>query len=118
MTAERAAAHMRTMTKQILAITRRGTNETDVALPYTSDDDALAAWNWLKDNGRLLDVHDRPGEKVSAVRKLMFRYLKDTATVPPLPDLDGQMARLFIDSLYGAELNSRIHTLVEPLDGQ
>ena len=106
------------MTKQILAITRRGSNETDVALPYTSDEDALAAWNWLKDSGRLRDVHDRQGEKVSACRKLMFRYLKDTATEPPLPDLDGPMARLFIDSVYGAELNSRIHTLIEPLDEQ
>lgn len=101
------------MTQQILAITSANRDGQNPALPFTTDEDTLAAWNWLKDSGLLLDVHDRPGEKVSAIRKMMFRYLKDTATVPPLPELDGQMARLFIESIYGGELNRRVHTMIE-----
>lgn len=102
------------MTKLVLAITRKTRNGQNIALPYTTDDDALAAWKWLKDNGHLLEVGDRIGENPKPVRQLMMRYLKDTPTVPPLPEMDGEMARLFISHLYGAELSSLVHTLIEP----
>lgn len=82
-----------------------------VALPYTTDEDALKAWNWLKASGRLADVHDRPGENPGTVRLLMQQYLRED---PGLPDLDGQTARLLIDSLYGAELHRTAMELVQP----
>lgn len=97
--------------KKILCIQSGTRGVPHVALPYTTDEDALKAWNWLVASGRLRDVHDRPGEDPGTVRLLMHRYLEGGEH---LPALDGETARLFISSLYGAELYALVMDLVEP----
>lgn len=71
----------------------------------------MFAWRWLLDGGHLREVYDRPGEKYSAIRSLLQLYIKGGEG---LPAVDGELARLLIAGVYGAELDAAVHELVTP----
>lgn len=98
---------------RVLTIDAKLNNETNVALPFTTEAEIVAAWNWLLASDRLSGFSYRPGsEGVNPARMVINLYL--TRQALELPPLDAAHIETLLGSLYGADLNFRIRPVINP----
>lgn len=99
---------------RVLTIDAKLNNETNVALPFTTEAEIVAAWNWLLASDRLSGFSYRPdSEGVDTARMVVKLYL--TRPALELPPLDAAHIETLLGSLYGADLNFRIRPVVNPI---
>lgn len=109
------AAHIEAMNApaRVLTIDAKLSNEANVALPFTTEAEIVAAWNWLLAGNRLSGFSYRPdSEGVDTARMVVKLYL--TRPALELPPLDAAHIEALLGSLYGADLNFAIRTLISP----
>lgn len=99
---------------RVLTIDAKLHGETDVALPFTTEAEIVAAWNWLLAGSRLSGFSYRPqSEGVNTARMMVDLYL--TRPALELPPLDAAHIETLLGSLYGADLNFQIRPVVNPI---
>lgn len=107
------SVHMREV--KILNINRRATNEIDVALPFETDSDVLAAWDHVITNRRADSFSYRPNsEGEDPDRAWMGQYLSNYRTGTPQPAPSPDQVRRAVPKIWGAEMNYDIRELVYP----
>lgn len=110
------AAHIGSM--RILNVNRRATNEIDVALPFETDVQVLAAWYYIIGEDRAADFrYDPEVEGEDPARAWMGQYLRNHRAGTPQPVPDADQVRRAIPKIWGAEMNYDIRELVS-LDEQ
>jgi hypothetical protein len=99
---------------KILNVNARQTNQTDIALPFDTDEQVVAAWDHIfVGNRRMLDFSYRPaaeGEDVD--RAFIDAFLNSLRTDNPMPSPDAATIRRLIRKMWGAELNYDIRELI------
>lgn len=99
---------------RILNINARQTNQTDIALPFETDEQVIAAWNHIfVENRRMLDFSYRPaaeGENVDRAFIAAFLHSQHSGTAMPTPDT--ATIRRLISKLWGADLSYDIRELL------
>lgn len=107
---------MRPMTKtqKVLTLDPKSRRETCVALPFTTDDEIVAAWKWLVGDGRLMDFSYRPAsEGEDPWRSRVESYL--AAPAGQRHGLDAATVKAMLGSLFGADLYFNIRDVIDPL---
>ncbi|QOD05944.1 hypothetical protein [Pseudarthrobacter sp. BIM B-2242] len=98
---------------KILNINRRATNEIDVALPFDSDAQVLAAWDYLMANRRADSFrYDPEVEGEDPDRAWMGQYLQNHRSGIPQPVPDADQVRRAIPKIWGAEMNYDVRELL------
>jgi hypothetical protein len=91
-------------------INRRATNEIDVAVPFESDAQVLAAWYYIMDNRRADDFrYDPDVEGQDPDRAWMDQYLHNhrAGTPHPVADADQVRRTTGASSPEGAQIKPR-----------
>lgn len=99
---------------KILNINCRATNEIDVALPFDSDAQVLAAWDYLMASRRADSFrYDPEVEGEDADRAWMGQYLSNyrSGIAQAVPEAD--QVRRAIPKIWGAEMNYDIRELLD-----
>lgn len=98
---------------KILNINRRARNEIDVALPFESDAQVLAAWYYIMENRRADDFrYDPEVDGEDADRAWMDQFLRNHRAGTPQSVPDANQVRRAISKLWGAEMNYDIRKLI------
>lgn len=98
---------------KILNINRRATNEIDVALPFDSDTQVVAAWDYIITSGRASDFrYDPEVEGEDPDRAWMGQYLRNHRAGIPQPAPEADQVRRAIPKIWGAEMNYDIRNLL------
>lgn len=97
---------------RVLTIDAKLTHESDIALPFTTEAEVVAAWNWLVASDRLSGFSYRPdSEGVNTARMMVNLYL--TTPALSLPPLDAAHIEALLGSLFGADLDFRIRPVID-----
>lgn len=111
------SAHM--VSVKILNINRRYTTDINVALPFETDAQVLAAWDYIMANGRADSFrYDPEVEGEDPDRAWMDQYMDSYRANPTLRTLDANQVRRAIRKIWGAEMNYDIRELLSPGDGR
>ncbi|MET1154196.1 hypothetical protein [Arthrobacter sp.] len=98
---------------RILNINSRYTTDIDVALPFDTDAQMLASWDYIVTNRRADSFRYDPGvDGDDPDRAWMSQYLANhrAGTDQPMPDPD--QVRRSIAKLWGAEMNYDFRELI------
>jgi hypothetical protein len=98
---------------RILNINSRYTTDIDIALPFETDAQVLAAWRYIAENRRADSFrYDPEVDGEDPDRAWMGQYLNNhrAGTEQPVPDA-GQVRRA-ISKVWGAEMNFDIRELL------
>lgn len=99
---------------KILNINSRATNETNVALPFETDEQVEAAWAYLIEHRRFFDFSYRPAsEGEDGDRAYLHAYLKFLRAGEPLPAPTAEQARRLIPKIWQAEMSYDIRELLD-----
>lgn len=98
---------------KILNINRRATNEIDVALPFETDAQVLAAWAYLMESRRADSFrYDPEVEGEDADRAWMELFLTNHHAGIPQTEPEADQVRRAIPKIWGAEMNYDIRELI------
>lgn len=99
---------------KILNINARQTNQTDIALPFETDEQVIAAWNHIfVENRRMLDFSYRPGAEGEDVdRAFIEAFLNSQHSGTPMSTPEAATIRRLIPKLWGADLSYDIRELL------
>ncbi|QOT19716.1 hypothetical protein [Paenarthrobacter sp. YJN-5] len=98
---------------KILNINCRYTTDTNVALPFDTDAQVLAAWDYIMANGRADSFrYDPEVEGEDPDRAWMDQFLTNRWAGNPQPAFDADQVRRTIPKIWGAEMNYDIRELL------
>jgi hypothetical protein len=98
---------------RILNVNSRYTTDIDIALPFETDVQVVAAWYYIVENRRADSFrYDPEVDGEDADRAWMDQYLTNhrSGTEQPVPDPD--QIRRSIDKIWGAEMNYDVRELL------
>jgi hypothetical protein len=99
---------------KILNINRRATNETNVALPFETDEQVEAAWAYMVEHGSFFSFDYRPdSEGEDGDRAYLHAYLKFLRSGEPLRAPNAAQIRRIIPKIWQAEMNYDIRELLD-----
>jgi hypothetical protein len=99
---------------KILNINRRATNEIDIALPFETDDQVVAAWGYIVANRRADSFDYRPmSEGEDGDRAYLYAYFKYLRAGEPLPAPTADQIRRFLPKIWQAEMNYDLRELLD-----
>ncbi|MBT2549742.1 hypothetical protein [Arthrobacter sp. ISL-65] len=94
------------MTVKILNINRREVGQEEIALPFETDEQVSAAWDYLVENRSFFDFSYRPecdGE--DGDRAYLYAYLKYLRAGEPLPTPTADQIRRLIPKIWQSEMS-------------
>ena len=98
---------------RILNINSRYTDEINVAVPFETDAQVLAAWDYITANSRADSFrYDPEVEGEDPDRAWMGQYLMNCWAGTPQPAFDADQVRRAIDKVWGAELDYDVRELI------
>ena len=98
---------------KILNINSRATNEIDVALPFETDPQVVAAWDYIIANRRADSFDYRPAsEGEDPDRAYMDQYQRSHRSSNPQPAPSPDQVRRIIPKIWQSEMNHDIRELV------
>ena len=99
---------------KILNVNRRSVGQVEIALPFETDEQVIAAWNYIfVANRRMLDFSYRPGsEGEDEDRAFIDAFLSSQRSDSPVPSPGAATIRRLIPKIWGAELNYDIRELL------
>ena len=99
---------------KILNINRRSVGQVEIALPFETDEQVIAAWNYIfVDNHRMLDFSYRPdSEGINEDRAFIEGFLEGQRGGNAMPVPAADKVRSLISKLWGADLSCDIRELV------
>lgn len=98
---------------KIININRRSAGQTEVALPFETDQQVLAAWEYLVAGRHLADFSYRPSsEGEDKDRAYIESYLLARRRGECVESPDADQLRQMIPKIWGAELNFDIRELL------
>ncbi|WP_155853030.1 hypothetical protein [Arthrobacter sp. H14] len=104
---------------KILTVDARSTNQTDIALPFETDEEVVAAWGWLLSNKYLDNFSYRPrAEGVDLGRAFTEAQLvsHQNSNGSPLPPVDARHVRAIIGHLYQDDLHHSVREVINPME--
>lgn len=104
---------------KILNINCRYTTDVNVALPFETDAQVLAAWDYIMANGRADSFrYDPEVEGEDPDRAWMDQYMDSYRSGAVKHAFDADQVRRAIRKIWGAEMNYDIRELLSPGAGR
>jgi hypothetical protein len=98
---------------KILNINRRSVNQVEIALPFETDVQVSAAWEYLVCQRHLLDFSYRPeSDGEDADRAFIADYLRRRQSGECMEPPEADQIRQAIPKIWGAELNFDVRELL------
>lgn len=100
---------------KILNINRRTVSQVEIAMPFETDDQVTAAWEYLfVHNSGLLDFSYRPhSEGEDKDRAFIEAFLISRRSGNPMPSPDAVTIRRILPKVFQAELSYDIRELLD-----